>query len=89
MVRAMGEHGARIPPAPCLTTSQPPGAALPELRKVLLVDDEPEIRRIGELSLGRVGKLEAALPRGPTPSPPQRACGVHSKCTGFVNLVYC
>src|SRR5262245_7433495 len=31
------------------------------LRKVLLVDDEPDIRRIAQISLARVGKLEVIL----------------------------
>jgi two-component system OmpR family response regulator len=31
------------------------------LQRVLLVDDEPDIRRIGELSLKRVGGFEVAL----------------------------
>lgn len=33
----------------------------PEIRKVLLVDDEPDIRRIGQLSLERVGRWQVVL----------------------------
>lgn len=33
----------------------------PQVRRVLLVDDEPDIRRIGQLSLQRVGRWEVAL----------------------------
>ena len=32
-----------------------------EIRKVLLVDDEPDIRRIAQLSLQRVGRWEVVL----------------------------
>lgn len=33
----------------------------PVVRRVLMVDDEPDIRRIGQLSLQRVGGLEVLL----------------------------
>lgn len=32
-----------------------------DVRSVLLVDDEPDIRTIGELSLGRVGRMDVLL----------------------------
>lgn len=34
-----------------------------EIRNVLLVDDDPDIRRIGQLSLKAVGKFEVTLAR--------------------------
>lgn len=32
-----------------------------EIRRVLMIDDEPDIRRIGQLSLQRVGRWEVLL----------------------------
>lgn len=36
-------------------------SVVPDIRKVLLVDDEPDIRRIGQLTLERVGRWEVVL----------------------------
>jgi CheY-like chemotaxis protein len=36
-------------------------AALVAIEKVLMIDDEPDIRRIGEMSLSAIGKLKVLL----------------------------
>lgn len=42
----------------------PDAARAPKLKKVLVVDDEPDIRRVGQMSLELVGRLEVVLAAG-------------------------